>query len=70
MWVESAGKKVSFCLIILARLAADTLSAKTRPRKFQFVPGPPISLYEVRGEVVVSVGLSSVDSAAPLLSMQ
>ena len=27
MWVESAGKKVSFCLIILARVAADTLSA-------------------------------------------
>jgi len=27
MWVQSAGKKVSFCLIILARLAADTLSA-------------------------------------------
>ncbi len=27
MWVQSASKKVSFCLIILARVAADTLSA-------------------------------------------
>ncbi len=27
MWVQSAGKKVSFCLIILARLAADTLAS-------------------------------------------
>jgi len=27
MWVQSPSKKVSFCLIILARLAADTLSA-------------------------------------------
>src|SRR5260221_11298637 len=29
MWVQSASKKVSFCLIILARVAADTLSATT-----------------------------------------
>ena len=27
MWVQSASKKVSFCLIILARVGADTLSA-------------------------------------------
>ncbi len=30
MWVESAGKKVSFCLIILARVAADPLSANNK----------------------------------------
>jgi hypothetical protein len=27
MWVERRSKKVSFCLIILARVPADTLSA-------------------------------------------
>ena len=27
MWVQSPSKKLSFCLIILARVAADTLSA-------------------------------------------
>ncbi len=46
MWVQKPSKKISFCLIILDRVAADTLSAKTRPKKSHLVPGPPISLYE------------------------
>src|SRR6266853_330019 len=54
MWVQSATKKVYFCLIILARVAADTLSAKTRPGKSQLAPGPPNSLYEVRVEVLIN----------------
>src|SRR5260221_8089233 len=31
MWVQSPSQKLSFCLIVLARVAADTLSA-SRPR--------------------------------------
>ncbi len=54
MWVQSASKKDSFCLIILARVAADTLSAKTHPGKSHFVPGPPLSLYEGRVEVLIN----------------
>jgi hypothetical protein len=54
VWVQSSGKKVSFSLIVLGRVAADTLSAKTRPKKSHFVPGPPISLYEVGVEVLIN----------------
>ena len=31
MWVQSASKKVSFCLIVLARVAAATLAVVVSP---------------------------------------
>ena len=39
MWVQSPSKKVSFCLIVLARVTADTLSASRPSARCRVRPG-------------------------------
>src|SRR5947209_18983324 len=39
MWVQSPSKKVSFCLIVLARVTADTLSASSPSARCRVRPG-------------------------------
>jgi len=54
VWVERVRAEISLSVTILSRVSADTLSAKTRRKRSELVPGPPIPLYSPYRAALVS----------------